>query len=57
MDRPDFRRRIATLFRTPRFSAETPIEVRVTTKPSADLMPEDNPMLTRATMPALAKAA
>ena len=41
----------------PRFSAETPIEVRVTTKPGADLMPEDNPMLTHATMPALAKAA
>lgn len=41
----------------PRFSAETPIEIRVTTKPGADLMPDDNPMVTRATMPALAKAA
>ena len=41
----------------PRFSAETPIEIRVTTKPGADLMPEDNPMITGATTPALAKAA
>ena len=41
----------------PRFAAETPIEIRVTTKPGADLMPEDNPMITGATTPALAKAA
>ena len=41
----------------PRFDAETPIEIRVTTKPGADLMPDDNPMITRATTPALAKAA
>ena len=41
----------------PRFDAETPIEIRVTTKPSAELMPEDNPMITGATTPALAKAA
>lgn len=41
----------------PRFDAETPIEIRVTTKSGAELMPEDNPMVTRAAMPALAKAA
>ncbi len=41
----------------PRFSAETPIEIRVTVKPGADLMPDDNPMITRATPPALATAA
>lgn len=40
----------------PRLSAETPIEIRVTTKPGAELMPDDNSMVTRAMLPALVKA-
>ena len=41
----------------PRFAADTPLEIRVTTKPGADLTPDDNPMVTRAAPPCLATAA